>query len=158
HRLRELRRRRYRRRSVLAATLAASLVAFLWVYDALGHQRAARFEAEHSGDPVASLRQWQSYQLWHPTRHWLRSSSTRAEEQHLLDLQLAELRQQAKDPDAEPETAWQHFQELRANYPEVTGAGELEPLRNTLKSRRDEQIRRRAQLAFDQLLRAEQES
>jgi hypothetical protein len=157
-RLRELRRRRSRRRGMLAATLAASVVACLWAYDALGYQRVTRFEAEHSGDPVAALHQWQSYQFWHPTRHWLRSSSTRAEEKHLLDLQLAELRQRASDPDAEPETAWQHFQELRANYPEVTGAGDLEPLRNTLKSRRDEQVRRRAQLAYDQLLRAEQES
>jgi hypothetical protein len=153
-RLRALRRQRTGRRSLTAAVMVASLFALVWAYDVLGHQQTLRFEAEHNGDPAAALRQWQTYQRWHPTRVWFRSRAVRDEEQHLLQLQLAELRQRANDPDAEPETAWQRFQEIRTTYPEVA-TEELGTLRNTLKARRDEQARRLARQAFDQFVHAE---
>jgi hypothetical protein len=165
-RLRQVRGQTLRRRTLIGATAAACLVALLGSYDALGHQKAKRFEREHAGDPVATLEEWQRYRAWHPTRHLFQPGTTQTEDQHLSDLsqqarqfqrdrQLAELRRRAQDPDADPEITWQQFQELRADYPEVTESDSPNSLRRSLKIRRDEQLHHRAQLAFDQLTRAE---
>jgi hypothetical protein len=162
HRLRDLRRHRARRRGVLAAAAAACLTAALAAYDAFGYRQAARFEADNPANPAAILRQWQSYQAWHPTRHLFRVSSARAEEDRLRDLAerarcqerdefLAELRRRAADADADPEAVWQQFHEFRSRYPEVSVTGDLERLRADLKARRDAHRDRRARQAHDDL-------
>jgi hypothetical protein len=167
-RLQELRRRQYQRRGVIAAVAAACLAAFLWGYDAFGYHQARRFEAEHASEPAAVLHRWQRYQVWHPTRNLLRPASAVAERRHLDELaqearsaeyreQLAQLQQQAGDPQADAQAAWQHFQELRTRFPEAGQTEDAEPLRVRLKARRDEQLRRQGQQAFDQLVRSELE-
>jgi hypothetical protein len=167
-RLRDLRRQRLRRRTLIGSTAAACLIASLWCYDALGYHEAERFEDEHAGNPVVNLKSWQSYQAWHPTRNLFQPGAARFAEQRVLDLneqvrqfqreeQLVELRRRAGDPDADAAAVWQQFRELRILYPEIAEMGELETLGAVLKSRRDEQLQRRAQAAFDHLTRAEHE-
>jgi negative regulator of sigma E activity/GTPase SAR1 family protein len=165
-RLRQLRRRRWRNRVLAVAAAAASLLAAVWSYDALGYQNAAHFEAENGGQPAAVLRNWQAFQAWHPTRHLSRVDTPRQEDERQArlkeeirrqqrDEQLAELRRRAKDADADPESVWRQFQEFRAGFPEVDVTGELEQLRGAIKGRRDEQVARRAQRAFDELVALE---
>jgi hypothetical protein len=166
-RLRELRRRRRRRLSLAAVTTAACLVLGLWTYDALGRQRATRFETDHPDEPAAALSRWQSYRTWHPTRNLLRPAAAYAEVQHLRELErnarqrrceerLTELRRGAADPDGNPETVWQEYEAFHEQFPEVSVAGDLEQLRATIKVRRDEQVRQKARLAYDELARTEQ--
>lgn len=166
-RLRELRRRRRRRRGLAGMAAIVCLVFGLWSYDALGYQTAADWEAHRADDPAAQLENWQQYQTWHPTRHLLGALPARQEELHLRELaarqrdrerdeSLAELRRRAADPDADPETVWRQFQELRGRYPDDPVSADLDKLRAALQARRDEQFRRRAQRAHDELVRAGQ--
>jgi hypothetical protein len=166
-RIRERLQRRRRNRVFAAVAGAAVAVLGLWSYDALGHHQVARYEAANSNSPAAVLRRWEEFQTWHPTRHLTRPISAEAEERHLRSLgeqarrqacdeRLTELRRRAADPDADPEESWRHFQEFRLDYPEVDVAGDLEQLRATMKSRRDEQLARRAQQAYDELRGGEQ--
>jgi hypothetical protein len=168
-RLRELKHRLRRRRGMVAAAVAACLALSLWTYDAFGYRQATRFEEEHKDDPTAQLEHWQSYQTWHPTRHVFASLSAEEEQQRLDDLarsarererdgRLADLRRRAGDPDAEPDVVWRQFQEFRAGYPELNIAGDLEQLRAAVKARRDEQVRKQTQRAYDDLARATQRS
>jgi hypothetical protein len=166
-RLRELQRRRRRRRALAGIAAAASLLFGLWTYDAVGYQSAARFEAENPGNPAAALQRWQSYQTWHPARHFLRPTAAREEENHLHELQqqahqmqrevrLADLRRRVADPDTDAEALWRQFQDFRADYPEADVAGDLQQLRQLVKERRDRQVARKAQHAFDELVANEQ--
>jgi hypothetical protein len=161
-RLGELRTRRYLRRGWLSAAAVASLALTLLGYDAIGYYRASKFESEHAGEFGNLLEHWRSYQTWHPTRNLFRPAAAQAEEEHVRWLereqQLTALRGQAHDPDADPLVAWQRFQEYRANFSDAGDDRVVEPLRSQLKSRRDEQLGRQAQRAYDQLLRSEQES
>ncbi len=165
-RLRQLRRQRRRRFGLAGAVTAACLILGVGTYDALGHQAATRFEAEHPAEPAAVLTRWQSYQAWHPSRNWLRPTAAHTEETHLHDLaqaareteqgqHLAELRRQVEDPDANPEGIWQLYEDFHARYPEVSVAGDLERLRAVVKQRRDEHIHQKAQAAYDELVRTE---
>lgn len=166
-RLRRLRRLRFQRRGTAAAAAAACLALSVWGYDAWGYQAAQHFEQDHASAPEAVLASWQSFQAWHPTRHLTRTSMAEAEEARLADLRqqarqvqcdecLAELRRRAADADADPEDVWRMFQAFHADYPEVSVAGDLEQLRSAAKARRDANIARRAQRAYDELLVAEQ--
>jgi hypothetical protein len=69
--------------------------------------------------------------------------------------QIASLGRQSRDPDADPEQAWQDFRKLRQDYPEI--GDDLESLRTSLKEQRDAQRSRHAQDTFDRLVRAESE-
>ncbi len=166
-RVHELRRRRSRYRRLLGATAAACLVTGLATYDVLGYQRALRFEADHAGDATAILHHWRTYQVWHPTRHVLPPLDARTEEEHLQTVAqdahrqqgttwLAELQRQAAMPEGDSEDLWQQLQSLSLDYPELSTAAELEPLRARLQTRREEGRNRRAQRAYDDLVGAEQ--
>jgi hypothetical protein len=108
---------------------------------------------------------WKRYAAWHPTRNWLwfsekleRVRLAELEQQarrQQCDLRLAELRRQANDPDADPESVWQDFQAFHTAYPEVDIDGELKGLRLAIKARRDEQMQAKAQRAYDELVSAE---
>jgi hypothetical protein len=108
---------------------------------------------------------WLSYQSWHPTRNLLRPSAARAEEQRLRELQerihhkeyaerLTELRHRAADPDADAETVWQELQRFHQDFREHDVDSDWQQFRNTLKSRRDAEHARRAEVAFSELERA----
>jgi hypothetical protein len=163
-RLREQRRQRLRRRSLGGAVLAACALFCVWTYDALGEQTAARFAADNADDPVAVRKTWQSYQTWHPTRHWLRPAAAHAEQQRLRELderihgklyaeRLSELRHRAADPDADAETVWQELQRFHADFPEHDVDGDWRSFRDALKERRDAERERRAEAAFGELQR-----
>jgi GTPase SAR1 family protein len=158
-RLREMRQKRLRRRSLAGALAAACALFALWTYDAWGEQRAARFAADNAGDPAAVRQNWLSYQCWHPTRHWLRPSTVRAEQRQLQELderirgqqyaeRLGELRRRAADPDADAETVWQELQAFHRDFPEHDVNGDWQQFRNALKQRRDAERERRAGAAF----------
>jgi hypothetical protein len=166
-RLRELRRRRFRRRIFAGAIAAACLLFSTWTYDALGEQRAARFAADNGDDLVAVRQNWLSYQSWHPTRHLLRPAAARTERERMRDLderihtkeyteRRAELRRRAADPDADAETVWQNLQSFHRDFPEHDVDSEWQAFRTTLKARRDAERERRAELAFAALERAGQ--
>lgn len=168
-RLRELRRQRRHRRIIAAAVAAAGLLLSLWTYDAWGEQRAVRFAAENATDPAAVRRNWLSYQTWHPTRHWLHSTTARQEQQRLAQLderihaqqyaeRLSELRRRAADPDADAETLWQQLRSFHRDFPEHNVDSEWQQFRATLKSRRDTERERRAERAFAELEDASQHS
>ncbi len=167
--LREVRRRRWRRRVLVSLGTAATLALGLWSYDALAYQQAESFERGHGADAAAVLRRWQSYAAWHPTRNLLSSTAAAAETARLRRLNeqvravrrdeaLAELRRRAADPDADPEQLWQQFQAFHGSYPETDVEGELRQLRAALKVRRDAQVAERAQRAFDDLTTSEQQA
>lgn len=156
-----------RRRGLFGAVSLAVLTLGLWAYDALGRHAAASFEAAHAADPAAVLERWQSYQWWHPTRHWLRPAAAWAEAEHLTRLAqaareqlhaeaLAGLRHRAADPDADPEALWQELQALRSQHPDLGLDDEASTFRAALKARRDGCLSARAQPAFLALLSAEQ--
>ncbi|MBV9123062.1 MAG: GTPase domain-containing protein, partial [Planctomycetes bacterium] len=164
--LKQRRRRQGRRRWLLGTAAAACLTGGLWSYDALGARDAALFEADHTGDPGTILEHWQHYQQWHPTRNLLQPVRARTEEEHLRELgqearqqeydrRLADLKQRAADPEAEPEVVWEQFHAFHAAFPEA-GSAEFDTLRTTLKTRLEQQVSRRAHLAHEELVRAEQ--
>ncbi|HWG47493.1 MAG TPA: hypothetical protein VN688_32320 [Gemmataceae bacterium] len=163
-RLRELRQKRLRRRTFAGAVAAACMLLSLWTYDALGQQRASRFEAANAGDPVAVRQNWLSYQTWHPTRNLLRPSAAQVERQRLRELderihakqyadRLAELRHHANDPDADAETVWQELQSFHRDFPEHDVDSAWQHFRAALKERRDAERERRAEQAFAELER-----
>jgi hypothetical protein len=165
-RLRQARRQRWRRRVLAGAAAAACLALSTWGYDAFGYSQATRFEKTHADAPDSAAENWRCYQTWHPTRHLTRVSSAEAEETRLHELgrdsrrlqreaRLAELRQRAGDADADPRDTWDQFQAFRATFPDVDVEGDLEELRNAIKARRDEEVTRRAQRAYDDLLAGE---
>jgi hypothetical protein len=166
HRLRQARRQRWRRRGLASAAAAACLTFSLWSYDAFGHYQAARFDTAHAAAPAAAAERWRSYQMWHPTRHVMRVSSVEAEEIRLLELsraarrlereaKLADLRDKAADADADPRQLWRQYLAFHDEYPEAYVAGELEGVRSTIAARRGEDLSRRAQRAYDDLLGVE---
>jgi hypothetical protein len=165
-RLRELRRRQRQRRGLVGTAAAACLLGGLWTYDALGYQRATRFEADHTAEPAAALRHWEDYRFWHPTRLVLGPGSSQGEEERLRELKrkarqaegaerLADLRRRAANPDADPETLWARLHDFAADYPEASVL-DLQPLREEIKLRRDDQVRRKARCAYDELVLTEQ--
>jgi hypothetical protein len=167
-RLRELRQRRRRSRSMIAAAVLACFLGSLWTYDALGYRDAVRFQSDHSAEPAASLQHWQTYKAWHPTRH-LFAATAEEENQRLHELanltreqqrdkRLTDLRRRVVDPDADPEALWQQFQDFRGAFPELDIAGDLERVHAAVKARRDEEVNRRARRAYDDLARAGQRS
>jgi GTPase SAR1 family protein len=164
--LAERRRRRRVRRWLFGAAAAVCLVLGVGTYDAVGEQAAAHFAAEHADDPEAVREHWLGYRTWHPTRHLLRPAAAQAERErlHALDEQvrtrqrnarLADLRRQAADLDADPETVWQQLQAFHADYPEQDVGDDWQQFRAALKARRDQDLERRAQLAFADLERLE---
>jgi GTPase SAR1 family protein len=168
-RLRVLKQQRRRRRWYAGLTSAACLLAGLWTYDALGHQAAQRFTTVHASDPALALEHWEAYRNWHPTRQLTGTSNVEQEQELIADLnrqlrdrqrdqRLAALRQQATDPDADPEASWKQFQEFRVLHPEANVEGDLEQLRTAIKVRRDEQFNQRAYQALDELRRAAERS
>ncbi len=165
-RLRELVRRRYRRRGLSGIAAAACLLLGLWGYDALGAAHVQRFEANHAADLPAVRNEWDGYRAWHPTRHLLSASAAAGEEAHLRDLdrqlaerrradRLADLRRQADDPDAEPEAVWKQFEAFHADYPDADVQGDQQQLRGKLKARRDAVRERQAEIDFADLERQE---
>ncbi len=168
-RLRALTGRRRRRRSLVGLGAAACLVLALGGYDVFGRQSAQRFAADHADDPAAVLAHWQTFQAQHPTRGLFQPEATRAEDgqlhelaadvrRHECEARLADLRRRGTDPDADPEAAWQEFVSFRADYPEADIDADLHYLRDTIKTRRDEQLARKARQAYDELVSAEQHS
>jgi hypothetical protein len=165
-RLRQLRRRRLRQR-VLAGTMAIlALWLSLWGYDAWGQGQARRFAGAHPDEPEAVRTEWQRFQFWHPTRFLFLPTSAHdeGEQMRLLDElvrqrqcsdRLADLRRRAADPDANPEAVWDLFQDFRAAFPERDVHSDMQEFRNLLKARRDAERERRAETAFQELLRQE---
>lgn len=157
------RKQRSRRRRLAFAASAFTLFIGMTAYDAYGAQATQRFAAEHSDDPAAVRRNWERYQVWHPTRHLWRPAAARQEAATLADLdgvvaerrraeRLAELTRQAKDPDADAEAAWQSFQRYRADYPAQEADSTL---REAIGGRRAAGRQREAQLALADLEHAE---
>ncbi len=156
-RLQSMRRRQRRRRFLAGVSVLVAALVGLALYDYLGYREASAFEAAHAEQPGDALRTWQEYAAWHPTRHLL--TATDAEQEHQAALledarrrdqaqRLEALRRSATDPDANPASMWERFQEFRAAYPEVDLAGDLERLRNTIKERREAQRAQEAERAF----------
>jgi hypothetical protein len=165
-RLRRARWQRRQRRGLTAIAASVTLALSLWGYDALGYYQAERFETTHGDAPAAAAARWESFQRWHPLRQLTRTSSSETEESRLSELhrearqqecqtRLTELRSRAADPDADPEALWSDFQNFHSAYPESSVAGDLQQLRAVLKTRRDEEVARRAQVSYDELVSAE---
>jgi hypothetical protein len=165
-RLRELRRRRLGRRALVTAVTVAALLLGLRGYDAYGEQQAVRFAAAHEDDPIAVRRQWESFQVWHPTRHLFRSGAADAERTRVQELdarvrardyadRLADLRRRAADPDADPEGVWHLLQAFHADYPDHDVDSDWQQFRQALKERRDAERERRARAALEDLDRRE---
>jgi hypothetical protein len=165
-RLRQARWQQWRRRGLASVAASLTLALSLWGYDALGFYRAESFESAHSDAPAAAAARWESFQTWHPLCRLTRVSSSEAEEARLSGLRqearrqecetrLAELRRRTADPDADAETLWSDFQRFHEAFPESSMAGDQEQLRATIKTRRDEELARRAQESYDELVSAE---
>lgn len=166
-RLRIIRWRQQRWRSLLGAAAAACLTVALTAYDALGYQQAARFEADHRADPTTALAGWKRYQNWHPTRRWLGPGSAHESERHVQELRqaarsqartenLIALRQLAADVEADPQAAWHQLRTFQERFPEAEA--DLDRLRATLKERRDAEAARLARQAFADLESAEEQA
>ncbi len=166
-RLRVLTRRRRVRRAVAGLAAVVAVAATLAGYDVLGRRGAERYAAEHPDDPAAVLAHWQAFRQQHPTRALFQPAATEDEEARLRELSaearrrdcenhLTELRRRAADPDADPEDTWKEFVTFRTDYPEADVAADLHYLRDTVKSRRDEQVARKARQSYDELVSAEQ--
>jgi len=165
-RLRQLRRQRLQRRALLGTAAVLALLLSLWGYDAWGQYQARGFADTHPGEPAAVRREWQGFQSWHPTRFVFLSISSHEEKERLRQLdeqvrdqlrceRLADLRRAAGDPDADAEAVWELFQRFRADFPERDVNSDMQEFRNTLKARRDAERERRAEIAFQELLRQE---
>src|SRR5262249_26929872 len=137
-----------------------------WGYDAYGYNQAAECERVRSEAPETAADNWRSYQAWHPPRHLTRVSPAEAEEARLRDLgrdahrlqreaRLAELRQRATDPDADPRATWEQFQSFHASFQEADVEGDLQELRSAIKARRDYDVAGPAHGACDELVTAE---
>ncbi len=161
-RLRQCRQQRRRRRGLVGALLVASVTLVLWTYDVWGEHRAARFAVENADQPLAVKENWLSFQRWHPSRHWLRPASARAERIRMRELddrvrgqqydeRLAELRRRATDPDADAETLWRDLQSFHRDFPERDIDEEWQQFRNALKRRADSERERRAEVSFAEL-------
>jgi hypothetical protein len=168
-RLRDLRRRRVRRRTFAGAVAAACLLLGVGAYDAWGEHCASRFAADNTEDPVAVRQNWLTYQTWHPTRHLLRPAAAQAERQRLRELEerihvkqyderLAELRRRAADPDSDAESVWQELQSFHRDFPEHNVDSEWQQFRASLKERRDADRERRARRAFEEIQRTGQQN
>jgi hypothetical protein len=166
-RLREAKGRQRLRRVAGAAVAAACLLAAVWTYDLVGYRNAARFEEDHAADARLVRGGWLSYQTWHPTRHFLRPGSERAEEERLARLdgevrshecaeRLVELRRRAADPDADAEDVAREFREFGRRFPEAEVTDDLRRLGETVEARRQRQAERRDERAHDELVVAEE--
>jgi GTPase SAR1 family protein len=155
-RLRQLRSKIQRRRLLVAGSALMTLVLALWGYDAWGRYQVQCFERAQRDDSAALLQEWQQFLKWHPTRHLFPGGGgPHAESDHLRDLELADLRRQAEDPDVSPETIWDRFQKFREDHPDQNIDDPIQEFRNTLKARRDAERERKAVLAFEGMLRKE---
>ncbi|MFL5240470.1 MAG: TRAFAC clade GTPase domain-containing protein [Gemmataceae bacterium] len=165
-RLRDLTRRRRRSRLLAVAGTAATVVGGLWTYDAVAHARTIEFEKHHADAPAEVLQTWNSYRNWHPTRYLFSPTAKREEEQRLSVLTaqarqkeiedgLAAWRKHAADPDSDPDKAWQELAALRASYPEAAIDSDLQKLRDGVQTRRQQQLEKRAQRAYVEMVSAE---
>jgi GTPase SAR1 family protein len=164
-RLRQLRQRLLLRRGLIAAGAACVLLLSLWTYDALGARGAEQFARDYVDQPAVVRDNWLTYQSWHPTRHWF-GPDAQAEQQRLHELdeqihaqqiaeRLADLRRRAADPDLKPETGWEMFKSFREDFPDYNIDADMQQFRIVLKERYDAERERKAQAAYDELLRQE---
>jgi len=165
-RLRDLTHRQRSRRVLTVAGSVATLVGGLWTYDAVAHARTIQFEKHHADAPAEILQTWNSYRTWHPTRNLFSATAKQEEEQRLgilaaqarqkeIQERLAEWRKQATDPDLDPDWVWQQLVALRTSYPEAEIEGDLQKLRTGVQGRRQQQLDRRAQRAYDEFVSGE---
>ncbi len=168
-RLAGLRARRTRRRALASGTAALGVLLGLSAYDALGAHQARQFAAEHADDPAAVRANWARYAAWHPTRHFLRPASARAEGEEFRALddrvadkryteQMTELTSRAADPDTDPEALWQLYRSLREEFPDRAPDASLERLRESARQRRDAARERVARGALAELDLAERQA
>jgi len=170
--LRDLTRRRFRRRLLIGSAAVVGLALALFGYDAWGLRQTRQFE-DGNADLAAVVQDWRSYQTWHPTRNLFRPAAVRDEEAHLRDLderqrqrlraeqgaeRLTEVRQRAADADADPEAVWGLYRSFREDFPERNVEDDLEQFRTALKARRDAERERRAQESFADLESAEEKA
>jgi hypothetical protein len=165
-RLARQRRRQRLRRVAVGLGLFLALVLSLWGYDAWANHQVEQFARTHSTDPEAVLEQWTSFERWHPTRHlWLaRSLAAEADFRHDMEQQcraarcerqLAELRRDMRDADANLTQVWERLQRVRDDFPEHKIDDELVAYSATVKSRLLEQRERLAEEAYQRLLQRE---
>ena len=155
------------RRRILASATTAVVVLFgLTAYDAAGAYQARQFAAENIADPVAIRDNLVRYHFWHPTRNVFHWSGARAEAVELRDLdkriagqryalRLRELTRQASDADADPESVWRLYRNLRDDFTDQECDADLERLRETVRARRDAARERAARSALADLDHAE---
>jgi hypothetical protein len=162
------RRQRRRRRWAIGLAATVAFLLGLFTYDLTGASRARQFAAENAANPTVVRNYLHSYQRWHPTRHWFRSSSARAEQEQMEALKtqicdrerserLAEVRRHAADPDADAEAVWQQFRDFRNEFPEQDIDSDLAQFRSSLEARRNAERERKAREAFGELQRLEQQ-
>jgi hypothetical protein len=165
-RIKSLIRRQRRRRFLTVAASTACLVGGLWMYDAVAHARTVQFEKDHAEAPADVLQAWNSYKAWHPTRNLLSASAQHDEEQRLKELtakarqseltaRLSQWRQLALKSDNDPQEVWQRLESIKKDYPEAALDSELSQLQENVQARRQSQLNRRADRAFDEFLSAE---
>jgi hypothetical protein len=156
-RLATARRQRLARWAVGVVATLLTVSTALWSYDAWGEWRARAQAGEHADNPAAAREVWGGYQLWHPTRSLTRpESSLEHEKEQVQELdrvlreqdrsnRLTELRRQARDPDADPETVWAEFLRFRDRFPEYDLDAEGALLRQRIKAASDRQREQREQ-------------
>jgi hypothetical protein len=165
-RIKSLVRGQRRRRVLAIAGTAACLVGGLWTYDAVAHARTIQFEKEHADAPSEALQAWNAYQAWHPTRNLLNSSGQREEEQRVKELaanarrqdlaeRLADWRKHAVRNEDDPQEVWQLLETIKRDYPEAELEGDLATLQAQVQARRHNQLERRADRAFEDLVARE---
>ncbi|HEV3236786.1 MAG TPA: hypothetical protein VGZ25_07335, partial [Gemmataceae bacterium] len=165
-RIKSLIRRQRRRRFLTIAASAAGLVGGLWMYDTVAHARTIQFEKDHAEAPAEVLQAWNSYRAWHPTRNVLSAAGSRDEEerlkelttkarQHELTAKLSEWRGLALKTDNDPQDVWQRLQSIKYDFPDAEIGDEISQLQQQVQARRQSQLDRRADRAFEDLIAAE---
>jgi len=168
-RLSELRRKQIRHQFVVVGSILAALMLSLWAYDAWGHARTRHLADADNANLRAVRGLWQSYQFWHPTRHLFRPAAAQAERGMLHDLderireqergeKLAEIKRQAADGEADPETVWQEFRRFQEEYPEYNLDETMQAFGTGLQQRRQAERERRAREGLGELTRLETRS
>ncbi len=157
-RLREVVWRRRRRRGLVGAAVAAFLALALWGYDSLAYHSARRFD-ESTDDPAAALQRWHRYAalpLSISRRDAARSRLAELNEEverREFERAFADLRRRAADASTDPRSALGQFHAFHARYPDAPGLAEV---RSQIEARLHPLLRREAQRAYDELLKAEQ--
>ena len=130
------------------------------------NHQVEQFASNNATDPEAILEQWTSFERWHPTRHLWLTRGPAAEADHRQELeqrsraarcerQLAELRRDMRDADANLTQVWERLQRIRDDFPEHKIDDELVAYSTTVKSRLLEQRERLAEEAYQHLLQRE---